>query len=185
MIVVTPRSERVAFEVIYRENVDSVFGFLRRRVGAQAAQDLTAEAFCRAFAAYDRYEDRGLPVRAWLFRIAYNLVVGESRRRRPEAVPFDEASLAVDRRIATEGDPGGDLRYDRSAVARALSALSSLPNRQRSVIELRFLQDLTVAEAAEVLDSNEDAVRALTYRALRALRVAYDHSPSRHDGAIS
>ncbi len=182
-LVGAERVGNVAFDAIYRENVDGVFGFLCRRVGAQAAQDLTAETFCRAFAAYSRYEDRGLPERAWLFRIAYNLVVGESRRRRPELIPLDERLLVADSLIESGQD--GEAQYSRGRIAEALSVLASLPTRQRSVIELRFLQELTVAETAVVLDSNEDAIRALTYRALRALRAAYNECQAHRDGVVS
>jgi RNA polymerase sigma-70 factor (ECF subfamily) len=130
------------------------------------AQDLTAETFCRAMAAFDRYEDRGLPVRAWLFRIAYNLVVAESRKRAPRIVQIDDDSGAV--AVEDQSD-----RSDRLTEAReAREALAKLPETQRTVLELRFLQDLSVSETASVLGSNEQAVRAMTYRALRSLRAA-------------
>jgi RNA polymerase sigma-70 factor (ECF subfamily) len=173
---------RADFESIYRENVDSVFAFLCRRVGPQAAQDLVAETFCRAFGAYDRYEDRGLPVRAWLFRIAYNLMVGESRRKRFGTLSLDDVASGSERLLErrNRGDREEVERFEvdhHAELARALDALGCLAQRQRSVIELRFLQELTVSEAAVVLESNEDAVRALTYRALRALRTAYQRQP--------
>ncbi len=69
--------DKNAFAALYRTHVDVVFGFLRFRAGADRADDLTAETFCRAWSGISRYEWTGAPFRAWLLRIAYNLVVSE------------------------------------------------------------------------------------------------------------
>jgi RNA polymerase sigma-70 factor, ECF subfamily len=156
-----------AIHDIYVENVDCVYGFLCRRVGPQAAQDLTAETFCRAVAALGSYEERGVPIRAWLLRIAYHLIVGESRKKRPTPIAITEETSPVSHRdVSTDA-------VNRMEAAVLMDALASLSDKQRGVIDLRFIQDLSVSECAVVLNTNEDAIRALTYRALRSLRQAH------------
>ena len=66
--------DRDAFETLYELNVQPVFAFLRSRAPRELAEDLTAETFCRAYQHIGRYEWRGAPYRAWLRRIARNLL---------------------------------------------------------------------------------------------------------------
>jgi RNA polymerase sigma factor (sigma-70 family) len=175
-----PVSEEPApFRTVYEENVATVYSFLRARVGHDAAEDLTAETFCRAFQHYGGWEDRGLPVRAWLLRIAFHLVVGESRKRKVDFVALEEHH-AVDE----EGASGAVAQAMEGASA--LAALAGLPENHRSVIQLRYLQDLSVAETAAVMGLTQEGVRALAYRALKGLRVAHADmwgDPARASGA--
>jgi RNA polymerase sigma-70 factor (ECF subfamily) len=158
--------ERDAFRSIYEDNVGVVFAFLRRRVGVQEAEDLTADTFCRAYEHLPRFEWRGIPVRAWLLRIAYHLVVARSRRRDTNTVPVEDPPAAA--APTHEDDVIAGLDNDR-----VLGALSELSSAHRTVLELRYLGQLSVAETALVLGSSEQAIRALSYRALKALRAAH------------
>jgi RNA polymerase sigma-70 factor (ECF subfamily) len=155
-----------SFRAVYEENVATVYAFLRVRVGPDAAEDLTAETFCRAFQHYERWEDRGLPIRAWLLRIAFNLVVGESRKRKVAFVPLEEHH-AVDE----EGASGAVAEAIEGASA--MEALAGLADAHRTVIQLRYLQELSVAETAAVMGLTQEGVRALAYRALKVLRSAH------------
>lgn len=158
--------DRAAFHLLYQANVKPVFGFLRARVDHHLAEDLTAEVFCRAFEHIGTYEWRGVPYRAWLLRIAYHLVVGQARRRSSGEVPVRDPEPP-----AVQG-PEDDVVTGLQAET-LLASLARLSAAHRTVLELRFLRDLSVAEAATVLDSTEEAVRALTYRALNALRTSH------------
>lgn len=157
---------RAAFQQVYADNVRAVHAFVRRRVGPAEAEELTAETFCRAYRTFHRWEDRGIPIRAWLLRIAYHQVVG--RTRKPMPVPVAEPDH---HHPPAEGhEEQVDRRLD---AGTALQALSSLPVSHRTVLELRHLQQLSVPETATVLGLSEEATRALTYRAMQGLRKAY------------
>lgn len=162
-------SDLLPFADVYRSNVGAIFGFLVNRVGYTAAEDLTAETFARAYAAYGRYEDRGVPLRAWLFRIAHNLVVGRARRRDSTDVPLD-----VDHEIGVDLSRDFDVPLEIREVEAAMDHLS---DAQRTVVDLRYFRELSVPETAAVLGIAEDAVRALTYRALVRLRAALGGDP--------
>lgn len=158
--------DRDAFRELYRQNVGAVHAFLRNRVGPGPAEDLTAETFCRAFEHIGRFEWRGAPFRSWLFRIAYHQVVARSRRKDTHLILQDDPEPA-----ATEG-------HEDAVIARlegevVVAALATLPETHRAVLELRYMQDLPVSETAEILEISEEAVRALTYRALKSLRAAH------------
>jgi RNA polymerase sigma factor (sigma-70 family) len=159
-----------AFHLLYERNVDTVFGFLRNRVGPQRAEDLTADTFVKAFERIGGFEWRGIPIRAWLLRIAYNLIVAASRR------PGDEVATEVEGAMPVTTGPE-ELVVDRTASSPALLALAQLPEAQQLVVQLRFLQELSVAETAAVIGSTDEAVRAQTYRALRNLRRTVDLAP--------
>ncbi|MCL2394815.1 MAG: sigma-70 family RNA polymerase sigma factor [Acidimicrobiaceae bacterium] len=157
---------RAAFHRIYEDNVAAVHAFVRRRAGAEEAEELTAETFSRAYGTFHRWEDRGIPVRAWLLRIAFNQVVGRARKTLP--VPLADPDHADAR--AEDHEEQVDRRLEAGA---ALRALSSLPASHRTVLELRHLQELSVPETATVMGLSEEATRALTYRAMQGLRKAY------------
>jgi RNA polymerase sigma-70 factor (ECF subfamily) len=158
--------DRHAFHQLYEQNVRLVVSFLANRVGAAAAEDLTAETFARAFERIGSFEWRGVPIRAWLLRIAYHQLVAQTRKRSSSEIVSDE--VAVEDQRSHE-----DSVVDHLTTHRALlDAVASLPPAQRTAVELRYLRELSVPETAVVLELSEEAVRALTYRSLRSLRAA-------------
>jgi RNA polymerase sigma-70 factor (ECF subfamily) len=162
--------DREAFRALYERNVRVVHGFLANRVGPDEAEDLAAETFARAYERLDRFEWRGIPLRAWLLRIAYHEIVSRSRRRGPAEVLTDEPDPGAGTGHATAPGPEDLVVDHHTRQGDVLDALAGLPAAQRAVVELRYLRDLSVAETAEVLELSTEAVRSLTYRSLRNLR---------------
>jgi len=158
--------DRAAFRTIYEQNVQVVYRFVSSRVATSLVDDLVAETFARAFERIDGFEWRGVPIRAWLLRIAYHQVVGRSRRRSSSEVLTDEPEPPG---VSSHEDRLVDRLTDHEQV---LVAMASLSPPQRAVIELRYFRELSVPETALVLELSEEAVRALTYRSLRSLRAA-------------
>ena len=158
--------DRAAFRLLYEQNVKVVYRFVAARVAPSQVDDLTAETFARAFERIDGFEWRGVPIRAWLLRIAYHQVIGQSRRRSSSEVLTDDPTPPD---VASHEDGLVDRLTDHQQV---LAAMASLSPPQRAVIELRYFRELSVPETAVVLELSEEAVRALTYRSLRSLRAA-------------
>src|SRR6476646_7011840 len=128
------------------------------------AEDLTQLVFVKALEALPRYEARGIPFGGWLFRLARNAIIDQSRTRR------EHLSLVVaSTRESDEASPEAlaSLRDDLDQVA---AALADLTDDQREVIELRFFAGLSVAETAEAMGRQDGTIRGLQFRAIGALR---------------
>ncbi len=143
--------------------------FLRRyvstRVAAGEVDDVMAETYLRAYRSAGRFRDEGRPAAAWLVTIARNLVASHhrSRARRAERAIVNTGDARLDPAV-------DDQLMDRSGDAEMLEALAELKPRQRRILELRFMDERSVAECAAILSLTDQGVRALTYRALQAMR---------------
>ncbi|MFL6241087.1 MAG: sigma-70 family RNA polymerase sigma factor [Actinomycetes bacterium] len=155
-----------AFGELYDRYVDLVYRYVYYRVGSQAlAEDLTSEAFLRALRRITSFTWQGRDIGAWFITIARNLVADhfKSGRYRMEVATAD--MLDADR--AEDGPEGAVI--DSLTNATLLEAVKQLGAEQQECVVLRFLQGLSVAETALAMGKNEGAIKALQYRAVRAL----------------
>ncbi len=121
--------------------------------------------FVRALERIDTFTWRGIPIQAWLFRIAHNLVVDYLRRSsRRKTTDLQEAQ-----EIASTDDPEQEVLRTLQKE-EVLLAMGSLTPAQREVVALRFFGGLSSAEVAEIMKRNNGAVRELQSTALKALR---------------
>ena len=135
-----------------------------RLTGDRAASEDTAqEALARAYVRWPRI--RGY-AEAWVVRVSTNLVIGRWRRRRPAL------HLASDQ-------PPSDLHLDDRLAL--IDALRTLPRRQREVLTLRYLGDLSIEQTATALGCTQSTVKAHAARALRSMRVELE--PPARDAA--
>lgn len=168
------RADHAAFATLYRRYADRVYGYAFYQLGDHHdAEDATERIFTAALGALSDFEDRGSSFRAWLFRIARNTVANAHRsrsRRGTDPLPdsFDRASPDADpAKLVALAD---ELREVRHAIAQ-------MPEDRRQVILLRFVDGLSTAEVAEVLDRSPGAVRVLLHRSLRDLATRLGRSP--------
>jgi len=156
-------------EVVQRHEV-AVHGFLARRAGQQAADDLLGEVWVRAFAARGGYDPGYDDARPWLYGIARNVLRAHWRASR------DASHMAAEAAV----DPWDDVvdRLDSAGKAQVLvSALRALPAAERDVLLLVAWEQLTPAEAAVVLGVPQGTARSRLYRARAALRPVLAGSP--------
>ena len=140
------------FERFYVEHRDEVLRFLRRRLGAAAAEDAFQETFLRALHAYGRLR-HGDHLRAWVLTIAQNVALDALRRAKPTAELVE--SGAEDARPAYED----------------LAALTDgLPPKERAAVVLRYGYDLSYDQIATALGSSPDAARQAASTGVRKLR---------------
>ena len=165
LVAEAQRGDTVAFGRIFDEFAVPIHRFIASRVNRPSdAEDLTQLVFVKALEALPRYEARGIPFGGWLFRLARNAIIDQSRTRR------DHLSLVTAVTRATEEagpEAMATLRDDLERVARALADLT---DDQREVVELRFFAGLSVYEVAAVMGRQEGTVRGLQFRAIAALR---------------
>jgi RNA polymerase sigma-70 factor, ECF subfamily len=155
----------VAWQEIFEAHYRAIFTFVRVRLQhAEEAEDIASQVFEIAYARADRFDDRGVPIAAWLFGIARNLVrdqVKKRIRRGPEE-ELVEAMTPAEEDTSALVDLRGDLA----------SAMAALTEDQQTVLSLRFLLDRSVEETARVMERSEDAVKNLQRRALAAMQRA-------------
>lgn len=154
---------------IYEEYYDRVTRYCYARIGHQhEAEDLASETFVRALHSLDSYEDRGLPMEAWVFRIAHNLIVDYFRKERKKVfMTLDEAP------IRDTTDPEEDALVSIE-IEHLMQALSQLPDSHREIISLRFFSGLSSIECGQILNRKPGAIREMQRIAVKELRQALD-----------
>jgi RNA polymerase sigma-70 factor (ECF subfamily) len=164
------RGDAEAFGLIYDRYMDTVFRFIYFRVGSRPlAEDLTADTFLRALKRIGSFTWQGRDLGAWLVTIARNLVADhfKSGRYRLEVTTGDVLDAdKADR--GPEGSPEAAV-VDHITNVALLRAVKQLNPEQQECIVLRFLHGFSVAETAQAMGKNEGAIKALQYRAVRAL----------------
>ena len=155
--------DSVAFDEVYAACAPAVYRYCYARTrNAADAEDLLQQTFLRVVEALPRYEDRGVPFRAWLFRICRTVTIDAHRRRRTQ-FPLEE----MDDVAGPTGNAAGEAGW---MLADVLDAIEHLTDDQRLVIQLRFFADLSARDAGIAMGRDEAAVRALQGRAIASLR---------------
>jgi len=165
-----------AWSSIYDACYPKVYRYCHARCGNEAiAAELASSVFLEALRGIDRYEYRGKPLLAWLYRIAHNLLSDHLRKHRREQQAVQESLL-----LAEQHDPGPATDVVNREAVR--SVLPNLTDEQQQVIALRFFADASTREIAAAMNKSESAVYSLEVRALAALRRAL--TQDRRDGAV-
>jgi RNA polymerase sigma-70 factor (ECF subfamily) len=155
----------VPFDEVYRQLAGPVYRFCLSQVGdPAAAEDVAAQAFASAFAAYERVRPDPAGLRPWLFRIARNAAIDHHRRSR-RTVRLLARLSGRDRPSSVE-----EVVEMREDVRMVVAAFSRLSTRDRTLVGLRLAGDLTAPEIAAVIGASESGARKATQRALRHLR---------------
>jgi len=150
------------FAELYEAHFERIYGYVARRVGERAAaEDITADVFHQALANLPRFEWRGAPFAAWLYKIAANAIADRGKRvARESARPAAEPAA----------EPQEPAIEDSERRARLYRLVRELPEDQRRVLVGRFAEQRSIREIATELGRSEGAVKQLQFRALAALR---------------
>lgn len=161
------KSDPRAFGLLYERFVGKIYNYIFYRVGDQHdAEDLTARTFQRALANIGTFESRGVPVSAWFYRIAHNLVANWHRdRSRRQTIPLDSL---VDQR--SQGDSPQQIAERNEQCQALLRAMRGLPDERQQLIVLKFADHLSNAEIGAIMGRSESAVKSLYHRTLLSLR---------------
>ncbi len=160
------RGDGEAFGRIYDRYVNQVYRYLYYRVGSHAvAEDLTSETFLRALRRIDSFSWQGHDIGAWFMTIARNLVNDHVKSKR-----FRLEVSSGDMLDADGADDGIEQAVvDRLHGIAVLEAVRELKAEQQECVVLRFLQGLSVAETAKVMNRSDGAIKQLQLRAIRSL----------------
>ena len=154
-----------AFARLYDVYVNAIYRFVLLRVSdRQTAEDLTSQVFLKAWESLGRYRRRQFSFRAWLFRVTRNMIIDHYRARKNTA-PLEAAIPVADPQLNVKA------LVDRQLLGENLWVLlQQLSEAQREVLILKFVEEMSTAEVAQVMGKRKGAIRALQMRGLQALR---------------
>jgi RNA polymerase sigma-70 factor (ECF subfamily) len=158
-LIEAAQADPARFVDLYERYVNRIYAFVSRKTPDRAtAEDLTSEVFEQALANIGKYEWRGVPFSAWLFRIAANALTDRWRREGrvsedpPPEIPDTAEAEEIERRVML------------------FQLVDRLPEAQRRLIHMRFVEEKSIREIAAALGRSEGAVKQLQLRALENLR---------------
>lgn len=173
-LVARARRDPSAFGALYRRYSGRIYAFAHRRTWTrEAAEDVTAATFERAYRHLDRFDTSGAGFGPWLFRIAANELVDHYRREGRVRTGRGQRAL----RALTDDSTIDDVESIERAedVQRMLEAMSTLRPRYQEALSLRYLAELDADDAAKAMGCTKPVLAVTLHRALGALRRAYDH----------
>ena len=155
------------FSILYERYVGKIYNYIYYRTGNQfEAEDLTERVFYRALGHIHTYKNKGVPLSAWLYRIAHNLVANwhrdNSRRHELPLEDFNQPALHSEH-------PESSLIVNMENEA-LIKTLQKLPAERQQLIILKFVEDLSNAEIAVIMGRSEGAIKSLYHRTLMSLR---------------
>lgn len=165
-LVERAKTDAEAFAQLYEQHVDQIYNYIFYRTGNHYdAEDLTAKVFFNALKNIEKYQYRGVPFVAWLYRIAHNLTANWHRdRSRREIIALDELALA------SESPHPEHLAALSEEKEHLLAAVRRLPAERQQLLILKFSEDLSNARIGKIMGRTEGAIKSLCHRTLRALR---------------
>ena len=165
-------SDSEAFKPIYEKYFKKIFLFLLHRTGdKEIAADLAQQVFIKALTGLSKFQFRGLPFSAWLYRIAINECHTFFRKtRRTRWVMLDEKATAHLHEEMTVDTQLHDLEAQLPAI------LQKLPEKDLQLIELRFFEGRPFKEIAQIMDISEISAKVKTYRLLDKMKTYFFQS---------
>jgi RNA polymerase sigma-70 factor, ECF subfamily len=164
LLIEAAQQNPARFAELYENNFERVYAYVVRRVGDRAeTEDLTSEVFHHALANLKRFEWRGIPFAAWLYRIAGNLISDRWQHKSREQLTDEPDTIESAAATGAEFE-----QVERRATLFRL--VDTLPAEQRRVLVLRFVEEKSIKEVAREIRKTEGAVKQLQFRALSSLR---------------
>lgn len=157
-----------AFGEIYDVYFPQIYRYVYYKVFSEHVDDVVATVFIKAWSKISKYRKTSYPFSSWLFRIASNTVIDHYRT--------NKGFYELEDRIADKSESFNpqlftEKNLDSERVHRALRKIG--PSYQE-VILLKFMNDLSNREVAKILNTNENNVRTLQFRALKKLRLVLE-----------
>ena len=175
-ILALARTDPAQFAPVYDACYPAVFGYIfRRTADYHLARDIAADTFLKAVLKLPAFEWRGIPVLAWLLRIATNELRLYYRRRGYESAVFGQLpeTYLLERRLhevfEQERRELEAQREQYQDFVRVQAAIQQLPLKYQEVLALRYFEQKSVLEIAEILQKSDGTVKSLLSRGIAKL----------------
>jgi RNA polymerase sigma-70 factor (ECF subfamily) len=166
IVALAIKKDREAFAdlwVLYKDRVYQRVASIIKQ--PDLAEDITSEAFLRAWNAIEKFQPRDVTILAWLCRIAERIAFRELKRRKP-TVEIDGLMLEAD-----DAESPEHVAEMNASDRDVIDAMSGLTETQRQVLSRRFIDDLSYDDVSKLLGKSVGSVRLIQHRALKALKL--------------
>lgn len=163
------KGNKDAFGEIYNLYLKKIYRFIYFSVQIkELAEDLTQTTFYKAWVSLDKFSLESGTIQAYLFTIARNLIIDESRRKKEiNATSFGEQ---FEQALSNDPDPEEQI-LKQEAWESVWKALEKLKEDEKDLVILRFFEEMEYSEIAQITGKKEGAIRVMLHRVLKALKV--------------
>ncbi len=164
-LITAAKENPARFAALYDAYYRSIFIFVHRRTGdEEVTADITSQVFLKALINIGKYEFKGVPFSAWLFRIAFNEINMYFRKTNSDrVVSLDQKGMI---QIAQETDQADN----EEALSKMMKALKQLEETDIQIIELRFFEKNSFADVGNILGITENNAKVKVYRIIDKLK---------------
>jgi RNA polymerase sigma-70 factor (ECF subfamily) len=156
-----------SFGRLYDIYLEPIYRYVYHHVGeSKTAEDIAQEVFIKAWKAIKSCRGKEKTFKTWLYRIAHNHTVDYFRCRRGESRIDDQNVVS---QLDSPGTSLDEIDKERE-ISRVLSEMASLPDSQKQVVVLKFIEGLDNREVSRIMGKSQGAIRVLQVRALAGLR---------------
>ncbi len=168
LLALIAEGDKQAFSQLMKRYLPAVINFSMRYFNQRSdAEDIAQETFTRLWCKAPVWEHKGISVKAWLFKVAYNQSIDQLRKQKPEYLAdYDENIIDEAAFIESMMDIDANLNMQKLA-------LGILPERQRTAISLCAIKGFSNSEAAIVMGTSVEALESLMARGRRKLKKIY------------
>ncbi len=166
--IIATKKDSKNFRFLYEANYEAIFRFLYRKANDEAlAADLTAQTFIKALTNIHKFEYKGVPFSAWLYRIASNEFLKYYRKEK--RIPVYSLGEETAKKLTNFSEELADERQ-QERINQLTKVLEKLPTKDMQMIELRFFEDKSFKEIGFILETTESAAKMRTYRILEKIK---------------
>jgi len=166
------KTDKEAFEKVYNFYYERILKYLlKRTASAEAAYDLTADTFIKAFESFHKFKWTGVSIKVWLYRIAINAL--KNHRRKPHSIVLTaemEGMEILATNAKEELEHLDKAMHGDEDLTKLSDAVATLNPKYQNVVSLHYFEGLSHREIAQTIKRSESAVKSMMHRALTNLR---------------
>ena len=167
-LIKAAREDISNFKALYEKYVKAVFRYCYKRLGQNRdlSEDITADTFLKAIEKFEDYTYQNKPFVAWLYTIAHNMIVDYYRSKKEGNLSFEKLLIEP----SEDSDHIIDNLSKQELEERVTEVAADLPDELSNIFTLRFTEELTFKEIAQLVGKSEAAVKMQFYRGLEHLK---------------
>ncbi|MBA4336397.1 hypothetical protein C0416_01300 [bacterium] len=166
------KKDKNAFEKVYNFYYERILRYLlKRTASSEAAYDLTAETFIKAFESFHKFKWTGVSIKIWLYRIAINQL--KNYRRKPQSAVLTEEMEGMEgmrTEVKEELEELDKTLFGDEDVTKLSDAIATLNPKYQGIVSLHYFEGMSHEEIAGVINRSQSAVKSMMHRALTNLR---------------